>query len=453
VIGVAHMGSLTAFEFSDEDKLLFRTMVSRATSGVVKAQILADLHRAEAAQRFLAEAGKQFAESLDYETTLAKIARLAVPAIADWCVVDLVDDGTIHRVALAHRDIDKEDRIRKLDEQYPFDPHATSSVPHVIRTGRYDWNPGMSDEDLANAVRGPEHQSLLLELGTKSYIIAPIASRDRVFGAISLVMGESGRRYTEADLKLGEELGRCAATAIENARLYAEAQKAITARDQVLAIVSHDLRNQLSVIAIGANLIARWADATESPDDVAKPIDTIRRTTATMEHLLDDLLDMASIEAGRLSFEPEVIDIRSVLEEAVQAHDASARSKGLQLVLEPLSSPVDVRADRRQILQALANLLGNAIKFSNRDGRIVLAASAGDIDVTISVSDTGPGVPPGDRHSIFEPFKTVRRSGQGGTGLGLFIARGIVQRHGGRIWVESEPTKGSTFFFTLPRAR
>src|SRR5262249_40209369 len=163
----------------------FRTMVSRATSGLIKAQILTSLQRAEAGQRFLADAGKQFAESLDYETTLAKIARLAVPAIADWCVVDLLSDGAIERVALAHRASDKEQQVRDLNRGHPFDPTLMSSVPSVIRTGRSEWNPEMSDQDVAKAARGPGHETLLRGLGTRSYIIAPIASHDQIFGAIS----------------------------------------------------------------------------------------------------------------------------------------------------------------------------------------------------------------------------------------------------------------------------
>ena len=452
VIGVAHIGSITAFEFSDEDKLLFRTMVSRATSGVIKAQILSDLHEAEAAQRFLADASKQFAESLDYETTLAKIAHLAVPAIADWCVVDLMDDGTIRRVALAHRDPNKEHEARELDGRYPFDPTLMSSVPHVIRTGRPDWNPDVSEQDLAGAARGTGHEGLLRQLGTKSYIIAPIVSRDQVFGAISLVRAESSRSYSDADLNLAEELGRRAGTAIENARLYAEAKSAVDARDQILAIVSHDLRNQLGVIAMGADVLARKTEAGVTSGDLTKPIETIRRTTSTMQHLLGDLLDMASIEAGRFSFQPTVLDIGAVLEETYQTHDASARAKGLHLRLEGRSEAVSVIADRTRILQVLANLVGNAIKFSAGKGTIILTANAGETDMTVSVSDTGPGIPAEDVQSIFEPYQTSSRTEQSGTGLGLYIARAIVERHGGRIWVESEVGKGSTFFFTLPRA-
>src|SRR5262249_55315160 len=200
-------------------------------------------------------------------------------------------------------DPDKEHEIGELDTRYPFDPTLMSSVPSVIRTGRSDWNPNMSDQDLADAARGPGHEGLLRQLGTNSYIIAPIVSRDHVFGAISLVRAESSDSYTDADLSVAEELARCAGTAIENARLYAEAKSAVAARDQVLAIVSHDLRNQLGVIAMGADLLARKTEAGVTGNDLAKPIETIRRTTSTMQHLVGDLLDMASIEAGKLSFQ------------------------------------------------------------------------------------------------------------------------------------------------------
>ena len=451
LIGVAHIGSLTAFEFSDEDRLLFRAMVTRATSGVVKAQLLGELRRTEGAQAFLADAGKQFAESLDYETTLAKIARLAVPAMADWCAVDLVNEGAIQRVALAHRDPDHEHHVRELERGHPFTPGLISSVPQVIRTGRSAWRAEMSDEDLAGAAGEMDQDTPWRERGAKSYLLAPIASRERVFGAISLVMAGSKRRYTEADLRVAEDLGRSAATAIENARLYAEAQKAVAARDQILAIVSHDLRNQLGVIGMGSNLLARKVEAGGLRDDLAKPIETIRRTTVRMEHLLRDLLDMASIDAGRLSFEPENIDLGPVLEEACQAHDATAHERGLVLTLDRPAGAIVVRADRKRIQQVLANLLGNAIKFSSRPGTIRIAAEVGDADVVVSITDNGPGISRDEARNVFEPFKTSGRNAQSGTGLGLYIASGIVQRHGGRIWVESEAGTGSTFSFTLPR--
>lgn len=259
--------------------------------------------------------------------------------------------------------------------------------------------------------------------------------------------------FSDEDTLLFRTMVSRATSGIVKAQLLADLHRAIAARDQVIAIVSHDLRNQLGVVAMGADLLARRIEAAEISGDLAKPIETVRRTTRSMEHLLGDLLDVASIEAGRLSFQPDVIDLGPVLEEACQVHDAPARASGLQLKLDRPSESVTVRADRNRILQVLANLVGNAIKFSGPNGTIVLGAHGGDAEVTVSVRDTGPGIPAEDLQNIFEPYKRGRRAGQTGTGLGLYIARGIVLAHGGRIWVESEPDKGSTLCFSLPRVK
>jgi len=453
VIGVAHIGSLTASEFSEEDKLLFRTMASRATSIVIKAQLLADLRRAESAQRFLSEASRQFAQSLDYEATLKKIAHLAVPTIADWCVVDVVENGGVQRVSVAHTDPDKEKLAYELEERYPPDPNASSGIPSVLRTGRPELVPEITDAEMAAAARDSEHLAILRGLGLKAYIIVPILSRKRVVGTIGLVTAESNRRYSERDLRIAEDLASRAATAIENARLYAEAQNAVQMRERVLAIVSHDLRNQLGVIAMGANLLARKASSLDGAD-VRKPIETIQRTASSMQHLVGDLLDMASIQAGRLSVERQPTDIKPLLLESWESHEPMARDKALTLGADLAVDGVKVIGDRNRILQALANLLGNSIKFCNAGDVVTLRAETQDRDVLISVSDTGPGIPEEELKNIFEAYRTIESPDQSksGTGLGLYITKGVVERHGGRIWVESELGVGTTFFFTLPRA-
>jgi signal transduction histidine kinase/putative methionine-R-sulfoxide reductase with GAF domain len=449
VIGVAHIGSLTAYEFSEEDKLLFRTMVSRATSGVVKAQILADLRRAEAAQRFLSDASRQFAESLNYEATLKKIAHLAVPTIADWCVVDLVEDGRIRRVSVAHSDPSREQLARDLEEQYPVDAEAPSGVPNVIRTGLSEWRDEITDGELAGLALGPQHLTILRRLGITSYIVAPMSLRGDVLGTIALVTSDAKRRYSAFDVLVAEDLARRAAAAIDNARLYSDAQNAIAVRERVLAVVSHDLRNQLGIIGMGANLLVRSAPSLESAPDINKPIETIQRTVGTMQHLVDDLLDMASIHAGRLSFDPEWVELEPILEEAHQSHEVIARAKGLRVQADFAVHGVRVCADRKRILQVLGNLLGNAIKFTDSGG-IMLQAETRSGEAMIVVRDTGPGIPSSELETIFEPYRTIRREGKAGTGLGLYIARGIVQAHGRRLWVESTPGAGSSFFFTLP---
>jgi signal transduction histidine kinase len=447
VIGVAHIGSGTTNEFSDEDKLLFRSMVSRATSVVIKAQILDDLRRTETAQRFLSEASRQFAESLDVEATIGKIAHLAVPAIADWCVVDLFVDGTTQPVSLAHAGSAQQAVARTLQRQARMDAHAVAL--RVLRSGVAEWRAELVDEELVPVAGDAEHLRSLRELGVKSYIIVPILTRGGVSGAITLVTAESKRRYSEADLGVAEELARRVATAIENSRLYAQAQQAVAMREQVLAIVSHDLRNQVGVIAMATDQLERRLATAEISADVGKSTDTIRRTVRGMRVLLGDLLDMASIQAGRLSFDPKVLDIGPVLDEACEAHQALATAKGLDLKLQRSYAAATVRGDRKRILQVLGNLLGNAIKFTDAGGTILLSMDVGDREVTIAVKDTGPGIAAEDFSTVFEAYRTGHLQQDTGSGLGLFISRGIVQRHGGRIWVESERGQGSTFFFTL----
>jgi signal transduction histidine kinase len=453
VIGVAHIGSLTAYEFSEEDKLLFKTMASRATSVVVKAQLLADLRRAEGAQRFLSEASKQFAQSLDYEATLKKIARLAVPTIADWCVVDLVQDGTLRRVSVAHADPDKEKLAHELETRYPTEPDGASGIANVLRTGRAEFHAEVTDAELSAAARDPEHLRILRELGLKAYIIVPILSRDQVLGTISLVTAESNRRYSEDDLMLARDLAGRTANAIENARLYAEAQNAVESRERVLAIVSHDLRNHLGVLAVGADLLGKKVSDLKAGADLKKPVDTMQRTAKSMQHLVGDLLDMASIQAGRLSIERQPVDLGPLLVEACDSQQTMARAKGLRFLSEFAVDGLKVVCDRDRILQVLANLLGNAIKFCETGDSVTCRAEVRDGEVLVAVSDTGPGIPAEQLEHIFEPYRTVQpREGTTGTGLGLYITKGIIERHGGRLWVGSEVGVGSTFFFTLLRA-
>jgi len=450
VIGVAHIGSLTAYEFSEEDKLLFRTMVSRATSVVVKAQLLADLKRTEAAERFLSESSKAFAQSLDYEATLTKIAGLAVPTIADWCVVDLVEDGAIRRVSVAHADPNKRKLAYELDARYPPAPNSATGIANVMRTRRAELHSDIGEADLVAAARDAEHLRILRELGLHAYIIVPIVTREEVVGTIALVTAESHRRYSEADLAVAEELARRAATAIENAWLYREAKNAVTVRERILAIVSHDLRNQLGVISMGADLVARKAAEMRDAADLRKPVETIRRTADSMLRLVGDLLDMASTQSGRFSIEKETLELAPILEEGCESHEPMARVKGVHLKTDVEIGDMRVLGDRARILQVLGNLAGNAIKFSESGGSVTIRAEARDNEALVSVSDTGPGIPREEFENIFEPYRTVQAQGNRGTGLGLFIAKGIVERHGGRIWLESEIGRGSTFFFTLP---
>lgn len=452
VIGVAHIGSLTAYEFSDEDKLLFRTMASRATSGIVKAQILADLRRAETAQRFLAGASRELAKSLDYQATLDTIARLAVPAIADWCVVDLLEDTRLRRVSVAHADPAKEHLARELEQRFPTDPQAAVGVAQVIRSGRTEWSSDLSESGLRAVARDEVHLAALLDLGLKAYIIAPIHTRQGAIGAITLITAESKRRYSITDARVAEDLARRVGMAIDNALLYGEAQQAVAIRDRVLAVVSHDLRNQLNVVKMGAHLLGQKIDANAQKDQLRKPVDTMQRTAETMQRLVSDLVDMAALQAGKLTIEEEPLVVRSLLEEACHSHELIASAKDVRLTATLVPPGVRVIGDRERLLQVLSNLLGNAIKFTDAGGSVALNATAMDDHVVITVEDTGIGIPSEELDRIFDPYQTLKGTGRAGTGLGLYIANGIVVRHGGRLTVSSVAGRGSVFTITLLRA-
>lgn len=249
------------------------------------------------------------------------------------------------------------------------------------------------------------------------------------------------RDLVEAQRELGRE-GRRLARALDRA------ERAIRTRDDVLAVVTHDLRNPVNTIAMATELLEMSATQAREREQLA----VIRRSATRMSRLLGDLLDIGALEAGRFSLEPGPLDLRPVLEEVVRDFEAEARRKDQTLGRELAAGLPTVSADRDRILQVLYNLVGNAVKFTPGGGAITLQAETGDGEVIVSVHDTGPGISPPDQRRIFERFWHAPTTFQGGSGLGLAIAKGIVERHGGRIWVESGAGEGSTFRFTLPVA-
>ncbi len=448
VIGVAYVGSLSVFTFPEEDKLLFRTVVSRATSAVVKAQILADLRRAEAAQRFLAEASREFAASLDYEVTLAKIAHLAVPTIADWCLVDLMEDGRPRRVSVANADPLQDNIAAELKSRSPINPDAMIGIANVLRSGKTEWRDRVQDAALESVAWDADHLWLLRRLKLRAYIVVPIVAKDVLLGTIALMTAESGRRYSTWDVGIAEDLAQRAAMAIENARLFRQATEAVRLREQVLATVSHDLRNQVNVIAIANHSLLQAAPDADPATE--RSLKVIERTSRNMQHLVNDLVDLASIQVGKLAVVPAVVSLAPMIDEACEEHEATALATGVRLFAD-CESDLRIFADRSRVLRVLGNLLGNALRFTAAGGQVVIRGQAADADALISVSDTGCGIAAEELSTLFEPYRTIARNGHSGSGLGLFIARGIVERHGGRIWIDSRENVGTTVFFTLPR--
>lgn len=408
--------------------------------------------RAEIASRFLSDATAVLASSLDYKRTLEEVCRLAVPNVADWAMVTLVErDGRLNDVTVAHADPSKSELVHSILRRHPHDHNAKAGVPAVIRSGRPELVRELTAEVLESLSPEDEVRRLIPELRLRSYLVVPMVARERVLGAISLASAETGRRLDELDLQTAEHLGRRAALAVDNARLYEEAHEAMRLREQVLAIVSHDLKSPLSAIELAATVVEKKLPESGDPM-LQRQVDTIHRGVDRMEHLIADLLDVASIQAGRLSIEPQATPVAKLLDEAMTSHEAAAAQRRITLRREGPAPQVEVRVDPDRVLQVLANVIGNAIKFCREGETVTVGAELQGREVVFCVRDSGPGIPADELEHIFQPYWSAARYERRGTGLGLYISRGIIDAHGGRIWVSSKVGTGSTFFFTVPAA-
>ena len=401
--------------------------------------------------RFLSAAGEILASSLDYEATLQHVARAAVPQFADWASVDLVGpDGAIQRVAVAHIDPRKVQYAHELHRKYPPNPNDPVGVPNVLRTGKAELMPEISDAMLAQIIPDPELLRIARELQLRSAITAPIVARGKTLGAISFVMAESGRTYSDAGLQIAEELGRRAGIALDNARLYRDAQAASRLKDEFLSTISHELRTPLTAIVGWAHLLALKPE----PEKLERGAKIIERNARAQAQLIDDLLDVSRIVTGKMRLHVRSFSPFTVVQAAMESVRPTADARGLRLtsVLDPAAGPLLGDPDRLQ--QILWNLLSNAAKFTPKGGRIQVRLARVDSHIELEVSDTGAGIDPQFLPRIFDRFTqadaSVSRT-HGGLGLGMSIARHLTELHGGTIEAHSEGVgKGATFLVKLP---
>lgn len=415
-----------------------------------RAREAADHARQQSA--FLAAAGAALDASLDYEATLATVARLAVPTIADWCVVDILNDrGAVQRLAAAHIDPDKVALAHRLHERYPEPSESRLGVREVLRTGQPIHVTRIPRDLLDGVARDEEHRRLLHELQLTSYMCVPLLSHGQPFGAISFVSAESGREYTEDDLRFARDLATRASLAVENARAYARANEASRLKDEFLAILSHEMRTPLNAVLGYARMLRLGSlDAGKT----AMALEVVERNATSLKQIIEDVLDVSRIVAGRMRLSVAPVDLLHVLEEACATVMPAAQAKGVRLdsVLDPNVPPVSGDPDRLQ--QIFWNLLSNAIKFTPRGGRVQVRLARVNSHVEVAVSDTGQGIAPEFLPFVFERFRqadsTFARE-HGGLGLGLAIARQLAELHGGSIAVESSGAgSGATFTVSLP---
>jgi signal transduction histidine kinase/cell division protein FtsB len=393
--------------------------------------------REERRAAFLTSAGQELAASLDYPETVQTLATLIVPNLAELCAVELDEEGSLRRAAVKHRDPERTSELQARPAPRP----TPESVQRIMSERTPRLLGGASE---INEYIGISRDS------RRSLIAVPLISRGQTLG-ILLAAAREEKPFAQDDLALFVELSRHASLAIDNARLYLESQQAVRARDEVLAIVSHDLRNPLSAVTLASSLLQTSDGLAE---DAREQLDIINISAKRMSRIIADLLDVTRLEGGkRLPIEPSRIEVGPLMREAYELFRAQAMVGGITLQCRVVDDVPLLHADRHRVMQVLSNLIGNAMKFTPSGGVIAVNAKARTDEVLFVVSDTGSGIPPEHIDKIFTPYWQAKRTERMGAGLGLTISKGAVESHGGRIWVESELGKGTRFLFTLPVER
>jgi PAS domain S-box-containing protein len=407
--------------------------------------------RSEERLRFLADASRVLGSSLDYETTLEGLARLAVAALADYCLIDLVDeDGCVRRVAATHRDPALQPLAERLRE-YPPGPQP-AGVPAVLRTGRPETISYVTEETIARLARDEEHARVLRELGLKSFITVPLVARDRTIGALTFSSTRQRREYADDDVAYAQEIAARAALAIENARLYGRAQEVNRAKDEFLATLSHELRTPLTPILGWTHMIR---SGRLSPEETSQGVRVIEKNSRSLSRLINDLLDMSSILSGKMRIERATVELQAVVREAVETVRPQADARRVAIEVEPSSSgPASVDGDRTRLVQVFWNLLNNAVKFSPEGGRVRVRVEGKDGAARVEVEDDGDGIAPEFLPHVFERFRQADMAttrAHGGLGLGLALVKSFVEAHGGSVAAESAGEgRGSRFTVRLP---
>lgn len=411
------------------------------------------MKRTEERLRLLADVGAVLGSAADYQTTLQAMAQTVVPAAADWCVIDIVEGGGLHRVAVAHPDPAMRGVAEQLERDYPPDPSHPGGVAQVIATGEPLIVEEITDQMLAVASRGDGHLALLQQLELRSAAILPLKVRGRVLGAMTLAGSGSGHRFRTEDQAFLEELAYRAAFTIDNARLLHEANEAVRLRDDFLAMASHDMRTPLQAILGNIQLarrrLARASGNEVATTDLARNLEKAERTTGKLTRLVAELMDVSMLRSGQgLPLELRVFDLASIASQIAEDHQA--RTERHRILVTGEASLVG-EWDQGRVERVLDNLLDNAVKYSPRGGDVTVEVLNDGTHATVSVTDSGIGIPESELARIFEPYRRGSNASMlRGIGLGLAGCRAVLQQLGGELTVESTEGTGSTFRLRLP---
>jgi len=407
---------------------------------------ISERRRREEEQRLLAELGGALG-SVDRDETLPQIVRVATARLAEFALVFMLDEvtGQLRRAAAASRDSALASAAESV-MGVPLQGALAQSVLQVV----YEQKPlvvELNPEQYAALAPSPEQLRALTSVNPRSALIVPLVAVGKCFGALALA--RRAQRFEAPEVALAETMARRCALFLENARLYRAEQRAKRARDEVLQIVAHDLRNPLNAIGLQLqSLLRRRAE----PERWQEAVERIRSSCTGMNQLIQDLLDVTRLEAGALSISLSLLEPERILQEVVETQQPLATAAGIALRRDAAVGLPRVRADHRRLIQVFQNLIDNAIKFTPAGGSITIGAVARDEAAEFRVADTGTGLSAEQLPHLFERFWQADRADRRGAGLGLAIVRGIIEAHGGRVRVESALGSGTTVLFSIPFA-
>jgi signal transduction histidine kinase len=429
--GLQEQEILRAREIAEETRRVNERLV---IAGVRMQELADDAEAARSRLALIADVGRLLGGSFDVCSVLPAIVELLVHELCESCSIDVATEAGA--------------TLCSATAPETLGPQAARAVERARRLA-IERGAALACPPTSNADCGdPGTVELCRACGFESVVAIPFEHRTPARVVLTLLA--RSRRYDPADIALAREVAERIGLAVERAELHQAALDAVRARDDLLAAVSHDLRNPLTAIVLSSAILARQSPPPE--DGKTSPLQRIQRSAGHMQRLLQDLVDSVKIGAGRFVVDRQPQAIAPVVTEAIEMLAPISETKSLRVeakIDDALAGRV-VWMDQERVLRALTNLVGNAIKFTPEGGAVVVGAElSGDV-VRISIRDTGPGIPPEERERIFDRFWQASRTAKLGTGLGLFIAREIVEAHDGKIWVESEVGEGSTFFVTLP---
>ena len=462
LFGEARLGTLYVANkrgpagFSERDQHSLEMLAERVGHAIQIARLHDEQRRDRDRLQLLSDTGRALASTLDHAEALTRVARLTVPRFADWVVLHRWEQDRLQFGFAAHREPARELQLHRFYEHFEALRDGPTGLLAQVAATRQPVL--VSQSSHTHPVEGADGTALAAELeglDVGSCLGVPVMRGERLLGTMFFHLADPGRPYDPRDLALAEELAFRTALALDNARLYQEARSAVRSRDNVMAIVSHDLRNPLNAIALNLSLLTRpWAGDGEGTDrrKGRSQLESIQRSVQRVGRMVEDLLAASTIQSGHFTVRASPERPEVILADLVQTLEPMASNQGTCFEAAfPRGLPL-VACDRDRVLQVFGNLCGNALHVTPRGGLIRVTAERVDGVVRFSVTDTGPGIPACQLPSVFDRYWQADPGSSSGVGLGLFIVKGIVEAHGGRVWAQSTEGQGATFSFTLPVA-